>query len=135
MNDPNRIGRDAFVVKSEDAPTKEIQFDRGYAIQLVDPGTGSERLDMHVNVLRPGAAVGPYHLHTEVENVYYILEGKVRIVLDGVAYEPSPGSAVFIPSGVPHSATNIGDSEARLLEIYAPPNRDFVWVSEDGGEV
>lgn len=132
MSDDRQDGMKAYVIKPEDAPVKEIQFGRGMAIQLVNPSMGSERLDLHVNVLRPGAREGPYHLHTNVENIYYILEGKVRIVLDGVAHEPTPGTAIFIPPDVPHSATNIGDTEARLLEIYAPANRDFVFL--DGEE-
>jgi mannose-6-phosphate isomerase-like protein (cupin superfamily) len=35
---------------------------------------------------------------------------------------------MFVPPGVPHSAENIGDGEARLVEIYTPPGADFVEV-------
>lgn len=114
------------VVDPADAPTREMQLDRGYAIQLVDPRLGSRQLDCHINVLRAGGVVGPYHKHSNAENVYYILEGLVRVRIEDVEHDLRPGMAVFIPPNVPHSAANIGDTDARLIEIYTPPNPDFL---------
>jgi mannose-6-phosphate isomerase-like protein (cupin superfamily) len=102
-------------------------------IKLVDPDIGAERVDLHLNVIRAGTAPGPYHLHTVAENVYHVLEGRVRIRIDGVDHDAEPGDTVFIPPGVPHSATNIGEGDARLIEIYAPANVDFVEVPSDPG--
>lgn len=116
------------VVDPDQAPTRQMQLERGYAIQLVDPNLGSDRLDLHVNVLTAGAVAGPYHRHDSSENVYYILQGDVRVRIDGVDHDLRPGMAVFIPPGVPHSAANVGDTEARLLEIYTPANPDFTLV-------
>lgn len=120
--------RRGAVVDPDTAPTRDMRLERGYAIQLVDPNLGSKQLDFHVNVLRAGGAPGPYHLHNNSENVYYILEGQVVVTVDGVEHQMRPGMAVFIPPGVPHSASNVGDTEARLLEIYTPPAPDFVVV-------
>jgi mannose-6-phosphate isomerase-like protein (cupin superfamily) len=120
------------VVEQDDAPRREMQLDRGYAIQMVDGRLGSRQLDMHVNVLRAGGVVGPYHVHTNAENAYFILEGRVRVNIDGVEHDLEPGMAAFFPPNVPHSALNIGEGEARLLEIYTPPGADFVEVDEPG---
>jgi quercetin 2,3-dioxygenase len=111
---------------------KSLRYDRGSVLRLVDAGIGAEQVDLHLNTIKAGSAPGPYHLHRGVENVYYILEGDVVIRIDGVDHPVEPGSAVFIPPGVPHSATNVGSEDARLLEIYAPVNVDFEEV-EDGG--
>ena len=61
-------------------------------------------------------------------------KGRVRV--NDVEAKPSrevkAGDTVFIPPGVPHSATNIGDGDARLLEIYAPLDVDFIEVDGEG---
>jgi len=126
------VERRARVVRADEAPVKSLRYDRGSVLRLVDAGIGAEQVDLHLNTIKAGSAPGPYHLHRGVENVYYILEGDVVIRIDGVDHPVEAGSAVFIPPGVPHSATNVGRADARLLEIYAPVNVDFEEV-EDGG--
>lgn len=114
------------VINIDEAPRRELQPDRGVSVGLVNETLGSGRLDVHVNMLKPGAAGGPYHYHNDSENVYVVLEGRVRVWLDGVEHNLHPGHVVFIPPGVPHSASNVDTSEARILEIYAPPRPDFM---------
>lgn len=112
------------------APTKELRYGRGSVIRLVDAGIGAKQVDLHLNTINPGTPPGPYHLHRQVENVYYVLEGRGVIRINGVDHHVEPGQAVFIPPDVPHSAHNDGDGPLRLLEIYAPVNVDFVEVDD-----
>lgn len=125
----------AQVIRNGDGRESELRYGRGRMIRLVDAEVGAEKVDLHLNVILAGSAPGPYHLHSEAENVYHVLEGRVRIRIDGVDEDAGPGDTVFIPPGVPHSATNVGDGDARLLEIYAPAKVDFVEVpSIPGGD-
>lgn len=125
----------ARVIRAGEGRESHLRYGRGRMIRLVDGEIGAEQLDLHLNVILAGSAPGPYHLHTGVENVYHVLTGRVRIRIDGVDHDAGPGDTVFIPPGVPHSATNIGDGDARLLEIYAPAKVDFVEVpSTPGGD-
>lgn len=125
----------ARVIRAGEGRESQLRYGRGRMIRLVDSEIGAERVDLHVNVLLAGSAPGPYHLHTASENVYHVLDGRIRIRIDGVDHDAGPGDTVFIPPGVPHSATNIGEGDARLLEIYAPAKVDFVEVpSTPGGE-
>jgi mannose-6-phosphate isomerase-like protein (cupin superfamily) len=126
---------EARVIPDGEGRESELRYGRGRMIRLVDGEIGAEKVDLHLNVILAGSAPGPYHLHTEAENVYHVLDGRVRIRIDGVDHDAEPGDTVFIPPGVPHSATNIGDGDARLLEIYAPAKVDFVEVpSIPGGD-
>jgi mannose-6-phosphate isomerase-like protein (cupin superfamily) len=118
------------IVHPDDAPRKELRYGRGSVVRLVDAGIGARQVDLHLNTITPGTAPGPYHLHKQVENVYYVLSGEGVIRIDGTDHRVVPGDAVFIPPGVPHSATNVGESELRLLEIYAPVDVDFVEVGD-----
>ncbi|HEX2222234.1 MAG TPA: cupin domain-containing protein [Candidatus Limnocylindria bacterium] len=123
----------ARLIRAGDAPLTELRYGRGTMLRLVGPAIGARAVDLHLNTIRAGSAPGPYHLHTGSENVYYVLSGQVRIRIDGVDHDASPGDAVFIPPGVPHSATNAGEEDARLLEIYAPAEVDFVEVPDSPG--
>jgi mannose-6-phosphate isomerase-like protein (cupin superfamily) len=121
------------VIDPSTAPTKELRYGRGSVIRLVDADIGARQVDLHLNTVNPGTPPGPYHLHRQVENVYYVLEGKGCIRIDGVDHIVAPGQAVFIPKGVPHSVHNPGEEPLRLLEIYAPVDVDFVEVSDPSG--
>lgn len=126
----------ARIVRRGSGPRRELRNGRGEVERIADSELGAQHVDVHVNVLRTGVAPGPYHLHTAAENAYYILSGEVLIVVAGEEHLLRPGDAAFIPPGVPHSATNVGDAEARLVEIYAPADPDFVEVdpAADGRE-
>ena len=123
----------AHVIPDGEGRESELRYGRGRMVRLVDADVGAEKVDLHLNVILAGSAPGPYHLHTTAENVYHVLDGRVRIRIDGVDHDAGPGDTVFIPPGVPHSATNIGDGDARLLEIYAPAKVDFVEVPATPG--
>jgi len=125
----------ARVIPDGKGRESELRYGRGRMVRLVDGVIGAQKVDLHLNVILAGSAAGPYHLHTEAENVYHVLDGRVRIRIDGVDHDAGPGDTVFIPPGVPHSATNVGEGDARLLEIYAPATVDFVEVpSTPGGD-
>jgi mannose-6-phosphate isomerase-like protein (cupin superfamily) len=118
----------AFHINLKDAPTRSLHDDRGTIYQLLDPSNGSQRLDLHVNVLKPEAGPGPYHYHSNSDNYYYVLEGQARVVIEGKAVIAGPGEAVYIPAGEKHDVANIGDGELRLVEIRCPAESDFIIV-------
>ena len=125
----------AQFIRAGEGRESHLRYGRGQMIRLVDGAIGARKVDLHLNIILAGSAPGPYHLHTSAENVYHVLDGQVRIRIEGVDHDAGPGDTVFIPPGVPHSATNIGEGDARLLEIYAPTEVDFVEVpSSSGGD-
>lgn len=123
--------RRARVVRAGERRASELRYGRGSVERIVDGEIGAETVDLHVNRIRAGSAPGPYHLHTEAENVYLVLAGDVVVRIDGEDHRLGAGDAAFIPPRVPHSATNVGSYDAELIEIYAPATVDFVEV-EDG---
>jgi mannose-6-phosphate isomerase-like protein (cupin superfamily) len=122
------------IIDPETAPTKELRYGRGSVIRLVDAGIGAQQVDLHLNTITAGTPPGPYHLHRNVENVYYVLSGRGCIRIDSVDHFVEPGQAVFIPKGVPHSAHNPGTEPLRLLEIYAPVDVDFEEVDDPAAD-
>lgn len=122
--------RQARLIRAGERRASELRYRRGWVDRIVDADIGATAVDLHVNRIRAGSAPGPYHLHTSSENVYLVLSGDVVVRIDGVDHPLSAGDAAFIPPGVPHSATNIGSTDAELIEIYAPAAVDFVEVAD-----
>lgn len=116
--------------KLSDFPVEPMASGRGSGIQLIGEVDGASQVDVHINILRVGEPGGPYHYHDHTENVYWVLSGRGRLVVEGEAHEISADDIVYLPPRVKHSLSNIGDEELRLLEIYAPGGKDFVRLEE-----
>jgi quercetin dioxygenase-like cupin family protein len=71
--------------------------------------------------------IGPAHHHdTEVE-VYYGLEGRGTVILDGEEYELLPHTALYIPPGKTHETRNPASEDFVFLAIFSPAvNLDFI---------
>lgn len=118
----------AFQINVSDAPTTDLRGKRGTIFELINPSTGSQHVDLHVNVLKPNTGPGPYHYHSNAENIYFVLEGRARVVIEGQEYFAGPGEAVFIPPGERHDVANVGEGDLRIVEVKAPPDSDFIIV-------
>jgi mannose-6-phosphate isomerase-like protein (cupin superfamily) len=62
------------------------------------------------------------HYHAASEEIYFVLEGRGRMELDGEVREVGPGDAVLIPPGARHQIT--AGEELRFLCCCAPPYSD-----------
>jgi mannose-6-phosphate isomerase-like protein (cupin superfamily) len=85
---------------------------------LVTAAHGSVHLSKGICELAPDGAVLT-HVQ-QYEEAFYVLAGKVQLMLADRWYELSAGHYGFIPIGVTHTWINAGDEAARWLEICAP---------------
>ncbi len=65
----------------------------------------------------------PLHIHHECAEALYVLEGEVKFDIGSDHVTASTGSFVFVPNGVPHTYTNVGPAEARVLFWFTPAAR------------
>ena len=73
----------------------------------------------HVITLEEGGLVGT-HPHTEDEEVYYILEGKARMIIDGEEVIVEKGEAINTRAGSEHSIESIaGEGPLTFIAIVA----------------
>ncbi|MGD2102969.1 MAG: cupin domain-containing protein [Acidimicrobiia bacterium] len=69
---------------------------------------------------------GPAFLHTHVpQETFWILEGEYEVYGqdgngDKYAIEAPVGTTVHVPGNVPHGFRNVGDTNGKLLALYAP---------------
>jgi mannose-6-phosphate isomerase-like protein (cupin superfamily) len=97
--------------------------------ELLHPGREEGDLFMGYSLaharLGPGEASKPHRLRTSSE-VYFILEGRGRMNVDGESCEVVPGTVIYIPPGSSQNIENMGDGTLVFLCIVRPP-----WREED----
>ena len=69
--------------------------------------------------MAPGFS-SPYHTHHNEDEIFYILEGEMGFVLDGVWSRATAGTCVFGPRNIPHGFQVLGSSPARMLLMTTP---------------
>jgi quercetin dioxygenase-like cupin family protein len=63
--------------------------------------------------------VTPLHLHPEADETFYMLEGEVRLHIDGDEQTLAMGGIAIVPRGVPH-AFMVTTPTARMLCLQTP---------------
>ena len=56
----------------------------------------------------------PLHLHPDDDETVYVLEGEILFHVDGVEYTAGPGTAAWIPRGIPHAFLVTSEMERSL---------------------
>jgi quercetin dioxygenase-like cupin family protein len=79
--------------------------------------------------LEPNGGQVPWH-NQEQEEIYFIVEGKCEMCLGEERQVISAGQAAYIPPGVFHQLTNIGDTPARMIYVYGPAGDVAHWRQE-----
>lgn len=99
------------------------------------------------NMLLPPGAVGPEHVHNDVEEIFFVLEGQLEVSV----HDPEDGNRkvsrtlgyrdlMKVPAGVSRSLKNSGDTEALFCVMVGagkpqlptyPPSSPMVGVTRD----
>ncbi len=88
-----------------------------------------------LRISQPGFT-SPLHCHSREDEVFHILEGRLRIWCDGRDIDVGPGDTTALPRGLPHSFQVISATPARLLTTLVPGGLEnfFAAVAELGPE-
>ena len=71
--------------------------------------------------LKKGSSV-PMHSHIH-EQITYILQGQLDMIIGGFDYSMTAGMYHVIPSNVPHSAVAITD--VKVIDVFSPVREDY----------
>jgi quercetin dioxygenase-like cupin family protein len=72
-------------------------------------------------VLRPGSPGPRRHFHTNQCELFYVLEGSLRLQIGEQVVMAGPGTFAFCPIGCVHAFRVAGESAVRLLIMALPP--------------
>lgn len=121
------------IMKLAEMPTKPMsEVGRGEQISFVNPGMGTEKIDVHLNRLVPGGPRGKLHRHSKTDNVYIVRTGEGQLTVEGQVHTIRTDDVVYIPAGMRHSLSNVSDTVFEIFEIYAPSGSQFDFVIEPG---
>lgn len=75
----------------------------------------------------PVDAAPPLHVHDDLDDTWYILQGEMVVRCGGDDLVVGAGHWVSMPRGVPHTFRVVGDREARILLVHDNASfRDFI---------
>ncbi len=108
---------------------------------MVSPIGNSNFLDVERQVqhaARPGFRINelqisatqcvPWHYHNNVQDTFYVLEGRIRVFLREPEEEVclGPAETYSVPARRPHLVTNAGEASATFLVLQGLGEYDFV---------
>ena len=71
-------------------------------------------------IQEPGGFGPEPHIHREREELFYVLEGEVTILVGEQTVKGQPGTFVLVPRGTPHTFANRGTERAKVLVMFCP---------------
>ena len=70
--------------------------------------------------LEPGVLGAPPHTHEREDEISFVVEGQIGVLLGEEVHEVEAGGYVLKPRGIPHAFWNPGPEPARIVEIFSP---------------
>lgn len=70
--------------------------------------------------LTPGIPGPPPHFHDAADELYYVLDGAVQVLMEDEWYTVRRGAHCLVPSGTIHSFQAVGSQPGRFVSIHAP---------------
>lgn len=75
----------------------------------------------------------PLHVHHSDDEAWYVLEGTLRLRIDGVDYDVPAGSGIVGPRGVPHMFGNPSVEPARYVLVMSARTNALLGALHSGG--
>jgi len=72
----------------------------------------------------------PRHLHHDVDELFYSLEGEYIVEVGSDSFHLKPGDCVLGPREIPHAWAFVGDSPGKLLISFAPAGKMEAFFNE-----
>jgi len=69
----------------------------------------------------------PAHSHPQ-EQIVHILEGNMRLIVDGVPHDLSTGDSYYLATNVSHGVETL--SATRVLDTFSPPRTDYLAMDQ-----
>ena len=98
---------------------------------LVDKDVGATKLMVVLYEYHPDFNTKRIHYHENRESAYIILEGEARIHLNGKEHLLHPGDVAYLSPKDIHGVVGSGPSGLKMVEIWAPQDRDVIYLEDE----
>lgn len=75
-------------------------------------------------IIRKGHSGEP-HVHSNADEVIYLIRGKIRVDAEGEEATLQQGDALTIPAGLVHRIENIGNEDSEMTLSYSSGRREY----------
>lgn len=106
-----------LVVAAKDAPA--LAYDAG-ALRVLVPSASTGGSYALVELIEHAPYRTPAHVHPQLDESFYVLEGTLALEMGGRSHELPAGSYVHIPRGTVHAQGSADDRPVRLLTRLSP---------------
>jgi uncharacterized cupin superfamily protein len=96
------------------------------------PAIGLETLGCTLTVVPPGRRAYPYHAHSLIEEMCFVLEGSGTLRHEGAEYPVRAGDLIASPCGSAHQLINTSDADLKYLAISSNMRADVVLYPDSG---
>jgi quercetin dioxygenase-like cupin family protein len=69
----------------------------------------------------------PEHRHPQ-EQIVHILEGRMKLIVEGTPHELATGDSFYLASNVPHAVETL--EETRVLDTFSPPRDEYLAIDQ-----
>lgn len=79
-----------------------------------------DRIGVYESSLNPQTIGAPMHLHRKMEEIFYVIDGELSMIVGTERVIGHAGDVIFIPRGTPHGFSNKTSTPLKLLLIFSP---------------
>ncbi|MBT2212126.1 cupin domain-containing protein [Actinomadura sp. NEAU-AAG7] len=87
---------------------------------LADAGATGGALTANKATFQKGSPGAPAHFHTKATEMFFVLDGTMRILVDAEVLTLDKGDFLTVPPTVPHAFAPAPGSEAEMLVVFTP---------------
>jgi transcriptional regulator with XRE-family HTH domain len=99
--------------------TDNLRSGKGIQLERLIPYSREHLLQGNIHTIAPGG--GSEAIVHSGEEIGYVLEGEIELLLDGKKHRAMPGDSFHFRSELPHAYRNVGTKTARVLWVSTPP--------------
>jgi mannose-6-phosphate isomerase-like protein (cupin superfamily) len=89
--------------------------------RIIEDGSHTQhRLGLIEVTVPAGPAMPPQHIHHKFEEVFIVVEGRLRFTSGDESVEVGAGDCVIVPVGTAHTFSNPFDAPARFINTLTP---------------
>lgn len=99
--------------------TDNLRTGKGIQLERLIPYSREHLLQGNIHRIEPGG--GSEAIVHSGEEIGYVLEGEIELVIDGKKMRAKSGDSFHFRSELPHAYRNVGAKTARVLWISTPP--------------
>ncbi|NYI07734.1 cupin domain-containing protein [Allostreptomyces psammosilenae] len=92
---------------------------------LADAGATGGALTANRATFRAGSPGAPAHFHTRATEMFFVLGGRMRILVNEEVLSLGPGDFLTVPPTVPHAFAPAPGEEGDMLVVFTPGLRRF----------